>query len=277
MKKTVLITGTSSGIGLASARLFAAKGWNVVATMRDVDRADASLSLPNVRVTRLDLVDMGSIRQAVKEGIDRFGAIDVLVNNAGYGQYGLFEAISPATVRAQFDVNVFGVMEVMREVIPHFRRRGSGVVVNVSSGAGMFALPMISMYNASKFALEGFTESVSYELASQGIRVKLVIPHGGVTSTDFNTRTFRDAARDPSLTSYDRFSERTAQAFAKMAAASNISSADVAARIHEAATDASDQLRYLIGDDVRGFVSARRNLPEEDYMAFMRAYFPVGD
>src|ERR1700680_1808212 len=116
----------------------------------------------------------------VAAGVARFGRIDALVNNAGYGQYGIFEAIPREKILQQFDVNVFGVMDVIRAILPHFRANQAGSIVNVSSGAGLFTLPMISLYSASKFALEGFSEALAYELASQHIAVKIVEPHGGV-------------------------------------------------------------------------------------------------
>jgi NAD(P)-dependent dehydrogenase (short-subunit alcohol dehydrogenase family) len=273
MKKTVLITGASSGIGQAAARLFHAQGWNVVATMRD-PAGDTMLSaLPGVLVARLDVSDPASIDAAIAAGIARFGRIDTLLNNAGFGQYGLFEAISREQVQRQFDVNVFGVMDVTRAILPHFRGNKAGAVINVSSGAGLFTLPMISLYCASKFALEGFSEALSYELASQGIVVKLVIPHGGVSATRFSQRQAEGVALDPALTDYDAFVARTNRAFANMTAARSMTSDDVAEVIWAAATDGSDQLRYLVGDDSRGFVKARRELPDQDYVNFMRAAF----
>lgn len=271
MERTILITGTSSGIGVAAARRFAAEGWNVIATMR---RPTADLDLgSNVLVVRLDVQDRASIAAAIAQGIAHFGRIDVLVNNAGYGQSGLFEAISREQIQAQFDVNVFGVMDVTRAILPHFRTNRNGVIINVSSGAGLFTLPMISLYCASKFALEGFTEALSYELASQNITVKNVIPHGGVTATRFSEKSSAAFAKDPQLADYDDFVTNTQAAFAGMIAAQSMSAEDVACVIHEAATDGSDRLRYLIGDDARGFVKARRNMSEEDYIEFMRAYF----
>jgi NAD(P)-dependent dehydrogenase (short-subunit alcohol dehydrogenase family) len=277
MNKTVLITGTSSGIGLASAKLFAAKGWNVVATMRSPEKDTELQALPNVLVNHLDVQDVASMAPAIEAGIQRFGRIDTLVNNVGYGQYGLLEAITREQIQAQFDINVFGVMEMTRAILPHFRAHKGGSIINVSSGAGMFTLPMISMYCASKFALEGFTEAVSYELASQNIAVKLVIPHGGVTQTRFNARTAEGSACNTALGDYDHFVADTGKAFARMIAGSNISSDDVASVIYGATTDGSDQLRYLIGDDARGFVKARREMSETDYMAFMRARFAPAD
>ena len=274
MARTVLITGASSGIGEASARLFASEGWNVVATMRDPDKAAELRALRGVLVTRLDVLDRDSIDRAIGAGVAAFGRIDALVNNAGYGQYGLFEAIPREKVQEQFDVNVFGVMDVMRAILPHFRGNKGGLIVNVSSGAGIFTLPMISLYCASKFALEGFSEAVAYELASQGIVVKIVEPHGGVTATRFSEKAAEEHARDGSLADYDAFVARTNEAFSRMTAARSTSAEDVARTILGAATDGTDRLRYLVGDDSRGFVRARREMPEQDYVEFMRSHFP---
>ena len=273
MKRTVLITGTSSGIGAIAAELFASKDWNVIATMRSPDTGTAFARLDNVWVTRLDVQDRESITQAIEAGIKRFGRIDALINNAGYGQYGLFEAIPREKIHEQFDVNVFGVMDVTRAILPHFRKNKHGLIINISSGAGIFTLPMISLYCASKFALEGFSEALAYELASQNIVVKLVEPHGGVTATRFNERSQKDNAINESLTDYDEFRARTKQAFANMSASRTKSSDEVAAVIYQAATDGTDRLRYLVGDDNRGFLKAKQKMPDADYIAFMRSHF----
>ncbi|KAH7925964.1 short-chain dehydrogenase reductase SDR [Leucogyrophana mollusca] len=266
--KTIFITGASSGIGLASAQLFHARGWNVVASMRAPEKSPPELAAAasdRMLVVRLDLQDHASIAPALEAGIERFGAIDVLLNNAGYGQGGFFEAISREAVQAQFDVNVFGVMDVTRLLLPHFRARGRGGVINVSSGAGFWGLPASSMYSASKFALEGFTEALSYELAAQGVFVKSVVPYGGVTQTAFVARF-----------SAGEFMGRIAAAYAKMVAGARVSAGDVAERIYEAATDGTKQLRYFIGDDARGFLKARyESRSDEEYMGRMRAYFDV--
>ena len=273
MTKTILITGASSGIGKASAKLFHEKGWNVVATMRSPDEETELTTLGNILVVRLDVSDHDSIAAALAAGIDRFGRIDALVNNAGYGQYGVFEAVPPEKIQQQFDVNVFGVMDVTRAILPHFRANKSGMIVNVSSGAGLFTLPMISLYCASKFALEGFTEALSYELLDLNIGVKLVIPHGGVSATSFNERSAQDAAVAEAPADYAPFMANAAKAFAGMSATRTMSSADVAAVIYESVTDNSSRLRYLIGDDARGFVRARREMTDHDYVNFMRSHF----
>jgi NAD(P)-dependent dehydrogenase (short-subunit alcohol dehydrogenase family) len=272
VKKTVLITGASSGIGKATATLFADKGWNVVATMR---QPDSGLKQDTVLVVKLDVTDPRSIREAIDAGVARFGKIDLLINNAGYGQYGLFEAIPREKVQEQFDVNVFGVMDVTRAILPHFRKNRGGTIINISSGAGIFTLPMISLYCASKFALEGFSEALAYELASQNIVVKIVEPHGGVTNTNFSERTAKDNATDGSLTDYDAFVANTKAAFAKMTAARTTSADRVAEVIYEAVTDGTDRLRYLVGDDSRGFIKVRQKMSEQAYVDFMRSHFPT--
>jgi NAD(P)-dependent dehydrogenase (short-subunit alcohol dehydrogenase family) len=271
--KTVLITGSSSGIGLASAKYFVAKGWNVVATMRNPSPSHELTKIKNVVVVKLDVQKTVSIGEAVEKGLSYFGGVDVLINNAGFGQYGLFEATTKEQIRQQFEVNVFGVMDVTRAILPHFREKKAGVIVNVSSGAGIFTLPMISLYCASKFALEGFSESLSYELLSQNIVVKIVQPHGGVTATQFNDRAGKEYASDTSLRDYDGFAKVARESFAKASAARTQSSEDVAKAIFEAATDGTPRLRYLVGTDSRGFIKARQEMKEDEYVRFMRSHF----
>lgn len=273
MKKTILITGASSGIGRAAVKRFAKNGWNVVATMRTPANEMELTQLSDVLVTRLDVQDHRSIDEAIGAGLAHFGRIDALINNAGYGQYGLLEATPREKIQEQFDVNLFGVMDVTRAILPHFRRNGTGLIINVSSGAGLFTLPMASIYCASKFALEGFSEAVAYELVSQNITVKLVEPHGGVSETAFNERGAADNATDPSLTDYDDFLKRTTHAFAQMSAARSINADEVAAAIYGAAVDGTDRLRYLVGNDARGFVKARQEMSDQEYVRFMRSHF----
>lgn len=272
MKKTVLITGTSSGFGKGAAKLFAKNGWNVVATMRRPEVENDLAGLSDVLVARLDVQDRASITEAIKAGIARFGKIDALVNNAGFGLYGVFETTPREKVREQFDVNVFGVMDVTRAILPHFRKNKGGLIINISSGAGVFTLPMLSLYCASKFALEGFSESLAYELASQNIIVKIVEP-GGVISTNFGKRSGEEAAQNGSLTDYDAFVARTNAVFAGLRAARLATEEDVARVIFEAATDGENQLRYVATADIAPLVKARRETSEQEYIAFMRSRF----
>jgi NAD(P)-dependent dehydrogenase (short-subunit alcohol dehydrogenase family) len=272
MKKTVLITGCSSGFGKASAREFARQGWNVVATMRRPEEETELTGLADTLVARLDVQDSATISSAIAAGIARFGRIDALVNNAGFGLYGLFEGTSPSKIAEQFEVNVFGVMDVTRAILPHFRKNKAGLILNVGSGAGVFTLPMLSLYCASKFALEGFTEAVSYELASQNITVKLIEP-GGVVSTKFGQRSGAEASQNTPLADYDAFVAHTNEVFARLRGARLATEEDVARVIFDAATDGTTRLRYVATEDIRPLVEARREASEEEYIGMMRSRF----
>jgi len=272
MTSTVLITGASSGFGRTAAQLFAAQGWNVIASMRNVAAGADLAALDNVLVTRLDVQDLASIDAAIHAGIARFGQIDVLVNNAGFGLFGVFEGTTREKIREQFDVNLFGLMDVTRQILPHMRQRQAGVIINVSSGAGVFGLPMISAYTASKFALEGFSESLSYELASQGIVVKIVEP-GGVISTEFGARSASEASQLSTPGDYDAFVSHALQTFEGLRGQRLATSEDVAQVIIDAASDGSDRLRYVATQDIEPLVRARRETSEEAYMALMRERF----
>jgi len=274
MAKTILITGASSGIGIASAKRFAREGWNVLATMRSPgDGAELAKLGDQVLVTRLDVQDLPSIAAAVAAGIARFGAIDVLVNNAGFGLMGVFESLTREQIRQQIDVNVIGVMDVTRAVLPQMRNQKSGVIINVSSRAGIIGQPMISLYSASKFALEGFSEALSFELSAVGIAVKIIQPSGGITSTKFGDRTAREATPLAPPTDYDAFVAATRRTFARMMTAAKTDTPDVAEVIFTAATDGTDKLRYFIGVDNPPLIKARREMTEEDYIRFVRATY----
>ncbi|EJN06531.1 SDR family oxidoreductase [Phyllobacterium sp. YR531] len=272
MTKTVLITGCSSGFGKTATGYFVRQGWNVIATMRNISDGKELAELDNVLVTRLDVEDPASIASAIEAGIERFGRIDALVNNAGYGLFGIFEATSPEKIKEQFDVNVFGVMSVTRAILPHFRTNKAGVIINVSSGAGVFTLPMISLYCASKFALEGFSEALSYELSGLGITVKVVEP-GGVISTKFGQRSGAEAGQAQSIPDYEPFVTSSLAIFETMRGQRLATEEDVAKVIHDAVTDGTDQLRYVATDDIKPLVRARRETSEAEYIQFMRSKF----
>ncbi|MDQ0512479.1 SDR family oxidoreductase [Ancylobacter amanitiformis] len=270
MTSTVLITGCSSGFGAAAARAFAGKGWNVVATARRPEDVQGLAREPGILVTRLDVQDRASIDTAVAAGIERFGRIDALVNNAGFGLFGLFETTSREKIQEQFDVNLFGAMDVTRALLPHFRANRDGVIVNVSSGAGVFALPMISLYCASKFALEGFSESLAYELADLGIRVKIVEP-GGVTTTRFGERSASEAGAAGSIADYQPFLDSAHALFDRLRQSrGRATSEEVAEVIVEATLDRTNRLRYVATEDIKPMVAARRETSEDAYRAFMR-------
>jgi NAD(P)-dependent dehydrogenase (short-subunit alcohol dehydrogenase family) len=277
MAKTMLITGASSGIGKEAAKVFAAHGWNVVATMRSPEKEQDLVPSDNMMLTRLDLQNAASIQEAIGETLKKFGRVDLLVNNAGYGQYGLLEEVPPEKIWQQFETNVFGVIELMRASLPTMRRQRGGMIINVGSGGGIYGVPAMSFYSASKFALEGFSEAVSYELASQNIVLKLIEPHGGVTATNFNARVAEDSGDVRAVADYDQFKADMREAYSRTAAASSISSRDVALEIYKAATDGSRRLRYFIGVDSRGFLNAKQTLRDQEYIEFMRSYFRSGE
>lgn len=274
MKKTVLITGCSSGIGKTTAQYFARQGWNVLATMRQPEAARDLADLPGVSVARLDVQDQESIGQAIGAGIDRFGKIDAVINNAGFGVIGLFETLPRKRVQEQFDVNFFGVMDVTRAILPHFRANGAGVVVNISSGAGVITVPLLSIYCASKFALEGLSEGLYYELASQNIAVK-IIELGTVASTNFVKRSAEPVEGCVQIRDYDRFMTHANAILAEQSSGDDhpATEEEVAAAIFGATTDGTNRLRYVATADIVPLLTARRETSEENYMAFMRSLF----
>ncbi|MRS62833.1 SDR family NAD(P)-dependent oxidoreductase [Larkinella terrae] len=272
MNKTILITGASSGIGKAAALKFANEGWNVIATMRNPEKEEELTKFPMILIAKLNVQKPATIESAIQAGMDRFGKIDAVINNAGYGQNGIFEATNPEQIYQQFDVNVFGVMNVIRALLPHFRRQKSGLILNISSGAGRFTLPLISLYAASKFALEGFSESLSFELAPLNIKVKIIEPGG--TETNFSNVTREQFAHDPTLTDYNTFLEASGKMFGELVAHRLVSAGQVADVIYEAATDGSDTLRYIIGnEDFKKRLSARAHLPDQEYVNFIRSSY----
>ncbi|MBA55285.1 MAG: short-chain dehydrogenase/reductase [Pseudomonadales bacterium] len=256
--KTIFITGCSSGIGREAAKLFHSKGWNVAATMRNPEAETELTHLENVICPKLDVNDTVSIEQAVQETLDKFGYIDVLVNNAGYALMGAFETLDADQIRRQFETNVFGLMEVCRAVLPHFRNRNSGVLINVASMAGRFPLPLYSVYNSSKFAVEGFTETLIYELEHYNIKVKLIEP--GATNTNFFGRS-SDRINSTGVKDYDAYTKEVFDIMDSIGPAGS-TSADAAKVVYQAATDGSNKLRYASGTDAKAFLLARRLLPD---------------
>ncbi|MFF1837767.1 SDR family NAD(P)-dependent oxidoreductase [Streptomyces sp. NPDC058231] len=206
MSKTVLITGASTGMGETVALEYAARGWNVVATMRNTGKANPAFAdQPNTLVTHLDVTDAASIEQAIKEGIGRFGAIDAVVNAAGYGQLGTVEEVGIDDLRAQYETNVIGIVQVLHGVLPHMRERGSGHILNIGSMGGHVSLPTMAVYCSSKSAVQNLTEGLALEVAPLGIRVTLVEPAG------FDTG-FTDNSKLPSRTIADYASSYEAMA-----------------------------------------------------------------
>ena len=269
MSKTILITGASTGFGKETAKIFQQQGWNVVATMRSPEKAQELNELENVLVTRLDVQDAASIQNAIKETLLRFGSIDILLNNAGFGLMGVFESATPEQIQKQYAVNVFGLMDVTRAVLPQMRQQGSGTIINLSSFGGQVGLPFGSLYNSSKFAVEGFSESLSHEVSKFGIAVKVIEP-GGV---DTNFRNGIEMIKNE-IPEYNpiigNFFGRYAGATAHLPKATPI---DVAQTIYEAGTDDKAQLRYVVGEDSQFYIDTKFKNSDREFIKIMRDRF----
>jgi NADP-dependent 3-hydroxy acid dehydrogenase YdfG len=247
MKQTIFITGASSGIGKETAKYFQLKGWNVVATMRNPEHETQLIGLENVFVTKLDVLDLESISQAISKGIEKFGGIDVLLNNAGYGAYGPLETFPREKILRQFNTNVIGLLDVTRAILPHFRENKKGIVMNVSSMGGKMTFPLGSLYHGTKFAVEGISESLRYEVEEFGGKVKIIEP--GAVATDFAGRSF-DFNTDEKLSAYQNIVSKIMTVFPQMI--KNASSTNVVTEvIYKAATDGTKRLRYMAGKDAK--------------------------
>ncbi|MGE3465886.1 MAG: SDR family oxidoreductase [Pyrinomonadaceae bacterium] len=264
MNKVVLITGASSGIGLHTAKLFQAKDWKVAATMRTPEKATDLEKIVDIETFRLDVTDVDSIKEAISSTLDKFGRIDAVVNNAGYGLIGPFEAATQEQIDRQFATNVFGVMNVCREVLPYFREQKRGYIVNVASVGGRMTFPLSSLYHATKWAVEGFSESLQYELKQFNIRVKIIEP--GPIKTDFYDRSM-DAATSGGLAAYDALTSRY-MANMQEAGKSAPDGAIVAETIYKAVTDGTNRMRY--GANTKGILALRRLVPEQLFFAIIR-------
>lgn len=246
--QTILITGTSSGYGLETARHFLEKGWHVIATMRKPN-ADILPQSANLTLLSLDVTNDESIVAAIAAA----GPVDVLVNNAGIGVVGAFEATPMHHIRKIFDTNTFGVMAMCQAVIPQMRARRSGVIVNVTSSVTLAAMPLAAAYTASKQAIEGFTGSLAHELNHFGIRAKLVEPGYGPTTRFAQNTNVRIEDLIPET--YTDFATPIFAAFA--APALTTRETDVAETIWTAVNDATDRLHFPAGEDAVALYETR--------------------
>jgi NAD(P)-dependent dehydrogenase (short-subunit alcohol dehydrogenase family) len=239
--KTILITGCSSGFGLETARYFLERDWRVIATMR-TPRTDLLPPSANLRVLPLDVADAASIRNVIEAA----GPVDVLVNNAGIGMLGALEGTSLDKVREVFETNTFGAMAMTQAVLPQMRERKAGVVINVTSSVTLKSLPLLSVYTASKAAVNAFTESLALELAQFNVRVNLVLP-GRAPTTSFGAN------------AQPRMQGAIPEAYAAMAqhvfagwqqSTEEVTQAvDVAQAVWQAATDPAAPMRIAAGAD----------------------------
>lgn len=271
MNKTVFITGASSGIGKATALYFAQNGWNVAATMRSPEKETDLTTLTNVKLFKLDVTDNESITNAIETAVNQFGKIDVLVNNAGYGADGVFEAMSDEVIENQFNTNVFGLMRVTRAIIPHMRANKAGTIIQIASMGGRITFPLFSIYHATKFAVEGFTESLQYELKPFNIKLKLIEP--GTIKTEFYGKG-RVAITGSNLPEYREFVEKC-ETISQAPAKNGITPDKVAASIFKAATSNSNKLRYPSGKPAPLLLWLRKRLPESWFFAMVRSSYKI--
>jgi NAD(P)-dependent dehydrogenase (short-subunit alcohol dehydrogenase family) len=268
--RTLFITGASSGYGKATAQYFLDHGWNVVATMRKPDASLFKAAKGQLQVLPLDVTNADSINSALSAATASYHRLDAVVNNAGIGLLGAFEATPDTLLREIFETNTFGVMSVCRAAIPHLRQQGRGALINVTSSTAIAPMPLVAVYAASKWAIEGFTESLSHELALFNIKTRIVEP-GYAPTTNLGAN---GANRMQGLTPppYDTFAHAY---FAKLQNYPTAYSTeqDIAEAVFRAATDEGNEVRYPAGPDTKMLADLRWSTSENHYMTKMREMF----
>ena len=264
-KEVALVTGSSSGIGYETALLLARNGFDTFATMRNMNKSKEITEVSNrenlpLRVVQLDVNDDKSVTDAINNILKEKESIEVVVNNAGYGLMGSVEDSSLDEIKSQFETNFFGAIRVMQRVIPIMRKQRSGTIVNVSSIAGRIGFPMGSAYVSSKFALEGLSESISYELKQFGIKIILIEP--GVIKTNFALVTPKKAVNTNS--SYSQLMNKLEENLFSTIA-NGTSPKEVASVILRSITEASPEHRYLVGNDAVELINARKNKTDDEF------------
>jgi short-subunit dehydrogenase len=266
--KTILITGSSTGIGRLTALKFAHEGWNVIATMRSPEKETELLQHSNIHVMKLDVNDQAMIDHVLADVLLKFGKIDVLFNNAGFALVGAFEAMTMEQIKHQFETNVFGVMAMTKALLPHFRENKSGSIINTTSVGGLVAFPLYSVYHGTKWALEGFMESLHYELKPFNIKVKNIEP--GPIKTEFeNSSNLVTAA--PYANYVSKANQNMLNLY-KSAPTGEV----VAHKVWRAANDKSYKLRYPVGGGAPLFLVLRRILPLKLFIWLVRSQTEKG-
>lgn len=266
MKNTVFITGASSGLGKATAKLFQQNGWNVIAAMRSPESEKELNLLENILLVKLDVTNPQQIQEAITKGTETFGSIDVLLNSAGYGLMGVFESSNPEQIQKQFEVNVFGLMNVTKAILPIMRTQKKGTIINISSFGGITAGQFASLYNSSKFAVEGFSEALHFEVSPFGIDVKIVEPGSIATNFRSGIEMIQNTIEEynTELAAFiPKFTQRTEHL-------PKASAEEVAETIFGAATDQLSKLRYVIGEDAQFYIDLKNKNSEEDFLRLMQ-------
>jgi NAD(P)-dependent dehydrogenase (short-subunit alcohol dehydrogenase family) len=266
-QKTIFITGSSSGLGRATAKLFASKAWKVIATMRNPDKETELDKLAGVVLLPLDVTDSNQIKETVDKAV-AMGGVDVVFNNAGYGMAGPLEGLTDEQMVRMVDTNMMGAIRTTKAFLPYFREKGGGLFINTTSIGGLITVPFNSLYHATKWALEGWSESMAFELKQFGIGLKIVEPGG--MKTDFFTRSF-DTGRHQA---YDKLVEKVMSVITDPGQMETYSSpAQIAEVVYEAATDGNDQLRYVAGEDAKATYAMRLQIGDEAFRKAMNQQF----
>ncbi|WP_367331137.1 SDR family oxidoreductase [Sphingobacterium multivorum] len=266
MQKTIFITGASSGLGKATARLFQEKGWKVIATMRRPEEEKELNQLSNVTLVELDVTNTLKSQETITE-ILKSHSVDVVLNNAGYGLIGPLESFTEKQIQTQIQTNLMGVIQITQAFVPYFRERKSGTFINVTSTFGLLGYPTCSIYNASKFAVDGFSEGLAYELAQFGINVKVVAPGG--MQTDFAGRSLQGGMHQ----AYSQLVAKVSEGYSEEQIANYTKAEDVAEIIYDAATDGKSKLRYIAGNDAIALYNERLEFTPEGQFEKIRAQF----
>ena len=266
-QKVAIVTGSSSGIGHEISLILARNGFRTYATMRDLQKKSRLKSIKDeenlsLEFVQLDVTDENSVSIAIKTIYDNAGRIDILVNNAGYGLTGAFEDLCIDEIKTQFETNFYGLIRTTQAVLPFMRKQKSGIIVNISSGAGRFGYPMGSAYVSTKFAVEGLSESLSYEVEPFGIRVILIEP--GMIKTDFsNASIMAKKSTDPN-SPYMPLMKNMEKGIKRLH--ENASSPQLVANItYDAITSDEPKMRYLAGKDVEQWVEAKKKMSDEEF------------
>lgn len=266
MQKTIFITGASSGLGKSTAKLFQGRGWRVIATMRSPEKETELNTLKDVIILPLDVTSLEQITSTVKKVTDLY-SVDVVLNNAGYGLIGVLESLDDEQIHRQIVTNLLSVIRVSKAFTPHFRKKKNGTFINITSTFGLIGFPTCSIYSATKFAIDGFSESMAYELAQFGIQVKIIAPGG--MQTDFAVRSMELGQHE----AYEQLTAEVSKGYSPEQMANYTKVEDIAQIIYEAATDNQNKLRYVAGNDAISLYNERIKLGAEKQVQNIKTLF----
>ena len=266
MQKTIFITGASTGLGKATAKIFHSNGWQVIATMRNPEKETELKQLDNVVLLPLDVTNPDQILETIKNVTEKY-SVDVVLNNAGYGLIGALESLKDQQILRQIETNLMGVIRVSKAFTPHFRENKKGLFLNITSTFGLMGFPTCSVYSATKFAVDGFSERLASELVQFGVQVKIIAPGG--MQTDFAVRSMEIGQHE----AYEKLTAEVSKGYSAEQLANYTKVEDVAQIVYEAATDNKNQLRYVAGNDANALYDERIKSGAEAQVQNMKSMF----